>query len=65
MLCTEIVDEGESGGEDEEEEGARDGHGLKAQQAKLEAERQAILQNKELLQEASTQTIHWVYLPSQ
>ena len=51
----------ESGEEDGEEEGTE--LSLKAQQEKLEAEKQSIMQNKDLLNEVSVVGIHlWVIL---
>ena len=52
-LLVELSEEDESGGE-EEGEGGRDDCVLKAMQTKLEAEKQAILQNKELLEEVGS-----------
>ena len=57
-MFIELSEEDGSGGE-EEGEGGRDDRGLKAQQTKLEAEKQAILQNKELLEEVIS--VHYHY----
>ena len=51
----------ESDGEEEGEEGASGDRGLKMKQAMLEEEKQALLQNKDMLDEVSTPLIRHIH----